>query len=217
MTADETPVGHFHDTFDTQMFRESISSYAGVDAALDKLCSQGVDTDQFLEVLGFSVTVLMSPEKPKRQPDWEIPGMPPRRLLKMAERLEAMAKELEIVESHQFIKGTYGMVPSEWEDKFRELPNLLRERAFALKAQVPTNKALHVVVLREMRKRAKLNLIEYVRNSTEKNRPRYEDVALLLNAALFDVGSDEVVTPESLRTLWHDDQFRAKSLENPTE
>jgi hypothetical protein len=159
----------------------------------------------------------MSPEKPKRQPDWEIPGMPPRRLLKMAERLEAMAKELEIVESHQFIKGTYGMVPSEWEDKFRELPNLLRERAFALKAQVPTNKALHVVVLREMRKRAKLNLIEYVRNSTEKNRPRYEDVALLLNAALFDVGSDEVVTPESLRTLWHDDQFRAKSLENPTE
>lgn len=213
----ETPVEIFHNAIDIPLFRKAISRHAGANAALDELCQQGVDVEQFLGVLEFSVTVLMPPEKPRRQPDWEIPGMPPRRLLKMAERLERMAGELEMVDAHDFIKGTYGMVPTEWENKFRELPNLLRDRAFALKVQVPANRAIHVMILREIRKRAKLNLIEYIRNSTEKNRPRYEEVALLLNAALFEVGSDEVVTAESLRTLWHDDQFRTKSLENPTE
>jgi hypothetical protein len=44
----------------------------------------------------------------------------------------------------------------------------------------------------------------------------YAPVALLLTAGLLAVGLDETVTPESLRTLWHDDQARQKSLENQT-
>jgi hypothetical protein len=44
----------------------------------------------------------------------------------------------------------------------------------------------------------------------------YTAVALLLTAAFYAVGHDEQVTPESLRTLWHDDKVREKTLENPS-
>jgi hypothetical protein len=160
---------------------------------------------------------LLAPRERTRQPNWEIPGMPPRRLVKLAERLEGIAGELEMADSHEFIKGTYGLVPVERGKDFAGLPELLRERAFILKIQVGVGKAINPFILRAIEKRAKLNLIEYVRKSTQKKRSMYSEVALLLNAALFEVGSDEMVTPESLRVLWHDDQVRTKSLENSTE
>ena len=142
--------------------------------------------------------------------------MPPRRVLKLAERLERIAHELETVDSHPFGKQTFGMVPAEDQNKFSGLPELLRRRAFILHIQAKLNRRLYPLIERGIEKHARLNLIDFVRQSTEKHRPMYTQVALLLTAALYEVGCDEVVTPESLRTLWHDDPTRGKTLENPT-
>jgi hypothetical protein len=195
------------------LFREAIINYAGGEAALEELSRQGVDSDRFIEHLARTATFLLPPSGPRRQREWEIPGMPRRRLVKLAGRLEGLADELARIDSHQFIKGTYGMLPREWEDEFKGLPNLLRDRAFALKVQVGVNSHLYPLINREIGKRAKISLMELVRQEAQNGRPMYREVALLLTAALRDGGCDEDVTPESLRTLWHAEQVRLKSLE----
>jgi hypothetical protein len=44
----------------------------------------------------------------------------------------------------------------------------------------------------------------------------YAEVALLLTAALYVVGRDQEITPESLKTLSHEDRRRSESLETST-
>jgi hypothetical protein len=183
--------------------REAILEHAGAKAALRALWRHGVDRNEFLTLLAATVVDLLRPEVPPKQPDWEIPGMPPRRLLKLAERLEEIAGELENCDRHPFFKQTYGMVPRSYENDFEGLPPLLRKRAFIMKVQITASKRLNSRIVREIEKTARLNLIDYVRQSTEKSRPMYSEVALLLTAALYAVGHDSEVTPESLRTLWH--------------
>jgi hypothetical protein len=200
---------------DISVIREVIFQYAGTEAALDELCRNGVDADELLRRLAFTVE-WMRPPTPKRQPHWQIPGMPPRRLLKLAERIEGIARELEAIESHPFIKRSYGIVPTEDEDQFNRLPKLLRTRAFILVVQVKVTKMLHASIEREIEKRARLDLVEFVRQSTNNSRPMYAEVAHLLTAGSYAVGRDQEVTPGSLRTLWHWDQAREKKLENPT-
>ena len=201
---------------DVFLIREVIFQYAGTQAALNELCRHGVDADKFLRLLAFTAEWLRPPES-KRQPDWEIPGMPPRRLLKLAERIEGIARELDAIESHPFIKQSHAFASAkEEEDEFIKLPDLLRRRAFALIVQVKVNKRLHLRLQREIEKRARLNLLDFVRQSTNNHRPMYIQVAILLTAGACAVGRDEQITPESLRTLWHDDQAREKTLENPS-
>jgi hypothetical protein len=215
MESDEIPDEQSPETVDISVIREVIFQYAGTEAALDELCRNGVDPDGFLRLLAFTVE-WMRPPAPRRQPHWEIPGMPPRRLLKLAERVEGLAGELEAIEAHPFIKRSYGIVPTEDENEFQRLPELLRKRAFLLIVQVKVTKRLHASIEREIEKRARLNLVEFVRQSTNNGRPMYTEVALLLTAGSYAVGRDEAVTPESLRTLWHWDQSREKKLEKPT-
>jgi hypothetical protein len=216
MTTGETPIEHPPAVTDISLFREAILRHAGAEAALDELGRHGVDPDQFLALLEFTVSVLHRPKHTRRQQDWEIPGMPPRRLLKLAERLEELARELQTIDSHPFSSHTWSMISDEEKEEFNGVPDLLRRRGFALSVQVSVSKVLHPFILRMMERQGRLNLVDFVRQSTKKHCPKYKEVALLLTAALYEVGRDEIVTPESLRTLWHDDQIRTKLLENPT-
>lgn len=168
-----------------------------------------------MEVLASSAQFLY-PADSKHQPFWQIPGMPPRRLLKLAEQLEEIASKLERVELHPFINNS--LVPYSAQDarEFKELPDVLRKRALFLTLQVGTNKTAYSIINREMEKVARIKLLEFVRQSSSNHKPMYAQVALLLSAALYAVGRDRVVTPESLRTLWHEDQSLEKSSENLT-
>lgn len=200
---------------DVSEIREVIFQYAGAEAALGELCRHGVDADGFLRLLAFTVE-WSRPTDSKRQPDWQIPGMPPRRLLKLAERIEGIAGELEKIQSHPFIKESLAVVSEENKEEFRRLPDLLRKRAYFLSVQVKVKTRVHPRIERALGRQARLNLVDFVRKSTNNGHPMYSEVALLLTAGLCAMGLDEAVTPESLRTLWHDDQTRQKTLENPT-
>src|ERR1700685_586005 len=72
--------------FESSKFRQRVLQYPAARRALSNLCECGVDRDEFLSALEVSVGIL-NPESTRR-PYWEIKGMPPRRLLKLAEQME---------------------------------------------------------------------------------------------------------------------------------
>lgn len=187
------------------LFRETVLQYAGAKRALAELYRHGVDPDEFLNVLESSAN-LQRRDGPKRQPDYEIPGMPPRRLLTLATQMEGTARELDAIESHPFMNDTFALLSAENRESLSKLPSLLRERAFLLHVHVSVQKRLYPRVYREIEKRARLSLIDFVRQSTKNRRAMYSEVALLLTAGFHAVGRDETVTPGSLRTLWNADK-----------
>lgn len=190
---------------DLSLFRETVLRYAGAKRALAELCRHGVDPDDFLNVLASSVN-LQRREGPKRQPDYEIPGIPPRRLLTLAAQMEGTARELDAIESHPFMNDTFALLSAEDRESFSKLPSFLRERAFLIHVHVKVQKRLYPRVYREIEKRARLSLIDFVRQSTKNRHAMYSEVGLLLTAGFHAIGRDETVTPGSLRTLWNADK-----------
>jgi hypothetical protein len=191
---------------ESELFEAAVRAYPSASAALDELCRHGIDRDTFLNLLTFSASIL-TPEVNNRQPSWEIPGMPGRRILKLADRLEGLADELQRIDSHAFIKNTYGLLPVVEEKELNRLPDVMRERAWVLRLQVGVSHLMNSRIERGLEKRAKLNLIEYVQQSNAKRRPMYAEVALLLTAALYVFGRHEEITPESLKTLNYEDRL----------
>lgn len=198
-----------------EVLEAAILDYAGANAALDELCRQGINRNEFLDLLAFTV-YMRSPTDKRAPQSREIPGMPPRRLKKLADRMDGLADELQRVDSHPLISDMYEFLPPLGEEQFKPLPDILRARAYTLRLQVSLSRSTYSTIHREMEKRGKLNLIEYVRKSSIKQRPMYRALALLLTAGFCALGFEEEITPESLRVLWHDDLRRSTMLKRLT-